>query len=358
MVAFTLLAEDLAWSLPATPFKKLPRRLGHNNPILNEGTAPWNNWARVYEPMLDALAYSSVLTGQWTYPNGDIDAEPVVLTTPTCAPSSPISGGALVVGQHSNNAGTSAGGNNIPTANVPAWGTDAYAGITAIFALKPFSADRPFATFSYAEEDGIFTFDGTASESTHADATWHWDFGDGTTAEGEVVNHNWHASGRYLVTLRVSNAAGYSASSHRFFEVTTAQPEPSPYELWLEAFAISGAEGTAPTESYANDGISNLMRFAFGLGPLDPVPAEYMPRLELVNGTPTTLGVMKFRTRADAEGFTWSVEQSADLSTWSTVDTSALTPETLSDGYHQWTVDATPGETENAVFLRLILQAE
>jgi chitinase len=38
--------------------------------------------------------------------------------------------------------------------------------------------------------------------------TYEWDFGDGTTASGQSVNHTFAAAGEYTVVLTVSNECG------------------------------------------------------------------------------------------------------------------------------------------------------
>lgn len=119
-------------------FQKLPRRLGHTNPILDEGTCPWNHWARAYEPDLASLAYSSTLTGQWTYPGGDTSADPVGASNTILRAAYAVDGGMLVVGLHGNSAETAAAGNAIPTAAVPDWGSDTFSGVTGILAFLPF----------------------------------------------------------------------------------------------------------------------------------------------------------------------------------------------------------------------------
>jgi hypothetical protein len=207
-------------------FQKLPRRLGHNNPILNEGSAPWNNWVRAYEPYLDALAYSSALTGVWTYPDGNIDAEPQGAGNTVLRGVWPVSGGLLVVGQHSNGAGTSAGGNNIPTANVPEWGATAYTGITGIFGLLPFGEDRPQAAFSMEVTKGSVHLN--AGPSSANAANFAWSFGDGSTASGVEAHHHYSQTGTYLLGLSVTTADGLTASTHRWVEITEVSESPIP----------------------------------------------------------------------------------------------------------------------------------
>lgn len=61
----------------ANAWQKTPKRLGQNNPVVDEGTCPWHNYVRVYTPGLDSLVYSSAIAPVWTYPNNDPDADEV-----------------------------------------------------------------------------------------------------------------------------------------------------------------------------------------------------------------------------------------------------------------------------------------
>ncbi|MCC5839866.1 MAG: PKD domain-containing protein [Opitutales bacterium] len=229
--------------------QKLPRRLGHNNPVLNEGTSPWSNWVRAYEPNLDALAYSSALMGTWTYPDGNIDAEPVGASNTVLQGVWPISGGLLVVGQHSNGAGTSASGNNIPTANVPAWGEESYNGITAVFGLMPFDEGRPVPAFAAVENGGRLFLDATDSTSASAITEYRWTFGDGSTATGPEPTHEYIATGTYLVGLTVTNEDGYSASTHQFVVVENLEYNPAGViRFSSDAVSVDEDAGTVSVE--------------------------------------------------------------------------------------------------------------
>jgi PKD repeat protein len=254
--------------------QKLPRRLGHNNPLLNEGTSPWSNWVRAYEPNLNALAYSSALMGTWTYPDGNIDAEPVGANNTQLQGVWPISGGLLVVGQHSNSAGTSAGGNNIPTANVPAWGEEAYNGITGIFALLPFDDARPQPAFSAVENGGRVFLDAAASTSLSAISEYRWTFGDGTSATGPEPVHEYLATGTYLVGLTVTNEDGLRASTHQFVVVQNLDYNPAGVIRFAsDAISVDEDAGTVSVE-VIRGGAEGAVSVAYATGGGTAVPGE------------------------------------------------------------------------------------
>lgn len=46
-----------------------------------------------------------------------------------------------------------------------------------------------------------------------AAATWHWDFGDGTTADGASVTHNYAADGRYTITVTSPDRSASASTS-------------------------------------------------------------------------------------------------------------------------------------------------
>ncbi|MEP5759549.1 MAG: PKD domain-containing protein, partial [Litoreibacter sp.] len=69
-----------------------------------------------------------------------------------------------------------------------------------------------------------FLFDASLSTSTQgflnaANATFIWDFGDGTTAEGVVVTHTYAQPGDYEVTLTVTHADGQQSTNSTMAEV-------------------------------------------------------------------------------------------------------------------------------------------
>lgn len=81
---------------------------------------------------------------------------------------------------------------------------------TASFTVLP--AD-PF------QEESV-TFDASGSSDPDADiARYAWEFGDGRTSEGKIVNHAFAHPGEYLVVLTVTDAAGAAAKATRLVKV-------------------------------------------------------------------------------------------------------------------------------------------
>lgn len=52
------------------------------------------------------------------------------------------------------------------------------------------------------------TFDGTTSSDEEGPLTYRWNFGDGKTAWGAVVNHSYNNAGTYTTTLTVTDTSG------------------------------------------------------------------------------------------------------------------------------------------------------
>ena len=77
------------------------------------------------------------------------------------------------------------------------------------------------ATPSLAEGIGtMLTFDAGCSSSITSPITeYHWDFGDGSTAEGPVVEYSYFTRGVRTVKLEVRNAAGLTAATERLVDI-------------------------------------------------------------------------------------------------------------------------------------------
>ncbi|HEX8645561.1 MAG TPA: PKD domain-containing protein [Thermoleophilaceae bacterium] len=54
--------------------------------------------------------------------------------------------------------------------------------------------------------------------------TFNWDFGDGTTGSGAIVNHTYARAGTYTVTLRACDCGGHGFESSTSHTVTILAP--------------------------------------------------------------------------------------------------------------------------------------
>jgi len=68
-------------------------------------------------------------------------------------------------------------------------------------------------------------FDGTGSSDADGSiVAWNWNFGDGTSANGELVNHTYNAPGSYTVTLTVADNHGLTANTSLAITVLNQAP--------------------------------------------------------------------------------------------------------------------------------------
>lgn len=77
----------------------------------------------------------------------------------------------------------------------------------------PPANEAPVADFDSSCVDLICSLDGSSSADPDGTiASHHWEFGDGDTANGQIVNHEYDAAGTYPVTLTVTDNDGDSDS--------------------------------------------------------------------------------------------------------------------------------------------------
>jgi len=84
----------------------------------------------------------------------------------------------------------------------------------------------PTADFTFWPADPMrkeaIDFDASPSYDPDGEiVAYHWDFGDGTTAEGKVVSHAYDSDGVYTVVLTVVDDAGAESSATGVVEVKT-----------------------------------------------------------------------------------------------------------------------------------------
>ena len=137
-------------------------------------------------------------------------------------------------------------------------------------------------------------------------------------------------AGSYTFTVQVTDNGGLTAKSSFFLTIISA------YSNWVATLGLAGANSGA-TVSYTNDGIANVLKYAFGTSPTvagmnvlqvsgSTVLAHGAPLLQFESGGPAAV----FCRRDDyaATGLTYTVQFSADLSTWTN---STDTPVVLAD---------------------------
>ncbi|MGY1809659.1 PKD domain-containing protein [Blastococcus sp. SYSU D00669] len=106
----------------------------------------------------------------------------------------------------------------------------------------------PTAAFVHGESAYTVTVDAAAStDAEGALASYAWDFGDGSTANGATAEHTYAAAGTYPVRLTVTDSAG--TSSVREELVTVSAATNTPVVLAADAFGrtVTGGLGTADT---------------------------------------------------------------------------------------------------------------
>jgi PKD repeat protein len=83
----------------------------------------------------------------------------------------------------------------------------------------------PTSFFTFSCHHLQCTFDGGRSDDADGEITsYEWDFDDGTTGEGEIVDHSFSEGGEYTVTLTVRDTNGATDSSKRQVPVSQAPP--------------------------------------------------------------------------------------------------------------------------------------
>jgi PKD repeat protein len=99
----------------------------------------------------------------------------------------------------------------------------------AVTVTAPVTNVAPTASFTFTCADLACSFDGTSSSDSDGTITnWAWNFGDGASATGDIVDHTYGAAGTYTVTLTVTDDAGATASVSQDVTVNAPVPGPGP----------------------------------------------------------------------------------------------------------------------------------
>jgi hypothetical protein len=207
----------------ASAWQKLPKI----TPSINQGISPWAQFARVMEPNLNTLTYSTAITGEWTYPAPG--AQPLGADNTDLYGIFPVSGGLIAVGRQRNS------GNPVPTGNVPSWGTALPSGVSALFVRLPFSgggsapSTLPFITQAPAATPAVVS--GTTTQLTtlasdpadpESALTYTWSVSSAPAGGSAVFSPNgtndakqstatFNRAGVYTLIVTVTDLSGKSA---------------------------------------------------------------------------------------------------------------------------------------------------
>ena len=158
----------------------------------------------------------------------------------------------------------------------------------------------------------------------------------------------------YNFTVRATDADG--DYDEKAFSLTVLDAvSPDGFTTWVAQ--IPDAEQRGPSDDYDKDGLPNLLEYAFGLNPL-AADAE-------ANGAELSLSSKRLQLRflrdPDKTDIIYRVEASTDLSDWSEILYTSLTPQspylTNNDGDHMVVSDSEDVDTNpGARFLRLVVE--
>ncbi|MEY4483460.1 MAG: hypothetical protein RL693_912, partial [Verrucomicrobiota bacterium] len=137
------------------------------------------------------------------------------------------------------------------------------------------------------------------------------------------------AWGSHVLTVRGPAQNGVSTQSY-----TINVTRQTPYQTWIDS-ATSGS-GSLPTGDFENDGLANLLEYAFGTNPSlnNPGALSVINSTTITPGTPKVMedGGMKalFIRRKDwaASGLTYTVQFSPNLTLW---ENSVAVPTVIAD---------------------------
>ena len=131
--------------------------------------------------------------------------------------------------------------------------------VTISTTLPPTTANFIFSPAAPAlNQDVIFTATGVPTDpGLQSQATYAWDFGDGTSGSGVSVSHRYTRGGTFTATLRVTASTGLTASSSRQITISTILPAGS------ANFVFSPTDPRLNDEVYFNASSSTALATAY-----------------------------------------------------------------------------------------------
>ena len=99
-----------------------------------------------------------------------------------------------------------------------------------------------------ANVNQIVTFDGTASSGEVAIISWNWNFGDGWTGTGQVVDHVYTTAGTYNVALVVTDERGGDSTATQIITIIAyVEPTPPPTQPAQPTATAAPTQAPQPT---------------------------------------------------------------------------------------------------------------
>lgn len=116
----------------------------------------------------------------------------------------------------------------------------------------------------YAKKD--IAFSANATDPAGLTLSYTWDFGDGTTAPGKDVTHQYKTSGAYTVKVTVSNTANLSVSTSQIVTIASADPSVPVITSSAPSTAKPGQPVAFSATSSDPQGLSVSYQWDFGDG--------------------------------------------------------------------------------------------
>jgi chitodextrinase len=138
---------------------------------------------------------------------------------------------------------------------------------TAFFGVRDNAL--PLAAFTVSPNHGargtVFSLDASASHDPDGSITaWDWEFGDGQTASGKTVQHEYNSAGTFKIQLTVTDNASSKATSTRDLKVENQFPPVAHYN-------VSPTEGLTSTNfrfdgSPSTDSDGRIVKYLWDFG--------------------------------------------------------------------------------------------
>jgi len=127
--------------------------------------------------------------------------------------------------------------------------------------------DQPVAQFTYSPDrskpNEVVTFDASTSFDSNGEiVNYSWDFGDGASGDGTVIEHKYTSPGEYSATLAVTDSEGMTIGKTRLVTVITGVPKKIIYETDM-CLDVDDVGALAMLHGLVNNGEVDLLAVCF-----------------------------------------------------------------------------------------------